>query len=95
MTIISTEPLRPSDHPLLHTWTSKLWGVRTANYSSSEKTVSLGITSANIQYGTGAVVAKAGGTGQENIWFNRVLGSTLAGDRINFSGLDPRSMFVG
>ena len=95
MTIISTEPLRPSDHPLLHTWTSKLFGVRTANYSSSERTISLGITSANIQYGTAAVVAKAGGTGQENIWFNRVLGSTLAGDRIDFSGLDPRSMFVG
>lgn len=95
MTIFNTEPLRPSDHPLLHTWTSKLWGVRTANYSSSDKTVSLGITSANIQYGTAAVVAKAGGTGQENIWFNRVLGSTLAGDRIDFSGLDQRSMFVG
>ena len=95
MTIFSTEPLRPSDHPLLHTWTSKLIGVRTANYSSSDKAVSLGITSANMQYGTAAVVAKAGGTGQENIWFNRVLGSTLAGDRIDFSGLDPRSMFVG
>jgi len=95
MTIFRTEPLRPSDHPLLHTWTSKLWGVRTANYSSSEQTISLGITSANLQYGTAAVVARAGGTGQESIWFNRVLGSTLAGDKIDFSSLDPRSMFVG
>ncbi len=95
MTVFSTEPLRPSDHPLLHTWASTLWGVRTANYSSSDKTVSLGITFANISYGTKAVVAKAGGTGQENIWFHRVLGSTLAGDRIDFSSLDPRSMFVG
>ncbi|MCX5954996.1 MAG: hypothetical protein NTW51_00975, partial [Cyanobacteria bacterium] len=57
--------------------------------------MSLGITFANISYGTKAVVAKAGETGQENIWFNRVLGSTLAGDRIDFSSLDPRSMFVG
>jgi len=95
MTIFKTEPLRPSDHPLLHTWTSKLWGVRTANYSSSERTISLGITSANLQFGTEAVVARAGGTGQESIWFNRVLGSTLAGDRIDCSSLDPRSMFVG
>jgi Ca2+-binding RTX toxin-like protein len=95
MSVFSTEPLRPSDHPLLHTWTSKLFGVRTANFSSSGQTISLGITSANLQYGTAAVVARAGGTGQENIWFNRVLGSTLAGDRIDFSGLDSRSMFVG
>jgi len=95
MTIFKTETLRPSDHPLLHTWTSKLWGVRTANYSSSERTISLGITSANLQFGTAAVVARAGGTGQESIWFNRVLGSTLAGDRIDCSSLDPRSMFVG
>jgi Ca2+-binding RTX toxin-like protein len=95
MTIFKTELLRPSDHPLLHTWTSKLWGVRTANYSSSERTISLGITSANLQFGTAAVVARAGGTGQESIWFNRVLGSTLAGDRVDFSSLDPRSMFVG
>jgi len=40
-------------------------------------------------------VASAGGTGQESIWFNRVLGSTLAGDRIYLSSLDPRSIFVG
>jgi len=95
MTIINTEPLRPTDNPLLVTWTSSRFGVRTANYSSSDKRVTLGITSANIQYGTSAVVDIAGAPDQERIWFNRVLGSTLAGDRIDFSALDPRSIFVG
>ena len=95
LAVFSTEPLRRSDHPLVATWMSARFGVRTANYSSSDQVVSLGITSANIQYGTSAVANKAGGAGQEGIWFNRVIGSTLAGDRIDFSALDPRSMFVG
>ena len=88
---ISIEPLRPSDHPLLHTWLSSLRGVRTEDYSYSNKTISLSIISASFLSYTNAFVAKAGGTGQEYISFNRVLGSTLAGDRIDFSGLhDPR-----
>ena len=88
---ISIEPLRPSDHPLLHTWLSSRHGVRTEDYSYSNKTISLSIISASFLSYTNAYVAKAGGTGQENISFNRVLGSTLAGDRIDFSGLhDPR-----
>jgi len=95
MTIFNTEPLRPTDNPLLVTLMSSRFGVRTANYSSSDKVVLLGITSANLQYGTSAVVDIAGAPDQERIWFNRVLGSTLAGDRIDFSALDPRSMFVG
>jgi Ca2+-binding RTX toxin-like protein len=87
MTIISTEPLRPSDHPLLQTEISSRSGVRTANYSSSGETISLSIKSTNFLGSTTAVVAKAGGTGQESIWFHRVLGSTLTGDRIDFSSL--------
>ena len=94
MTVFSTEPLRPSDHPLLHTWLSSRHGVRTEDYSYSNKTISLSIRSASFLSYTNAYVAKAGGTGQEYISFNRVLGSTLAGDRIDFSGLhDPRIIY--
>lgn len=95
MVVISTEQLRRSDDPLLHTWTSRHSGVRTADFSSSDRGVALGITFANMSYGTSAVVDTAGGAAQERIWFNRVIGSKLAGDRIDFTSVDPRSMFVG
>ena len=89
MTIVSTELFRPSDLPLRYN------RILTANYSSSEKPISLGITSAHPVFGTAAVVARASRTGQESISFNRVLGSTLAGDRIDLSSLDPRKMVGG
>jgi Ca2+-binding RTX toxin-like protein len=38
---------------------------------------------------------KAGGLGQDRLDFERVVGSNLAGDTINLSGLNPRSIFVG
>ena len=91
MTVISEEPLLPSDHPLLHTWHNSKSGVTTANYSSSDKAISLSITDSLpfiLNYGK-----KEGETGRKGSFpFNRVIGSTLAGDRIDFSSLAPRSM---
>jgi len=92
MTIFSKEPLLPSDHPLLHTWYNSRHGVNTANYSSSDKTISLSITGSlpfMLNYGE-----QVGETGRKGSFpFNRVIGSTLAGDRIDFSSLAPRSIF--
>jgi len=92
MTIFSKEPLLPSDHPLLHTWYNSRHGVNTANYSSSDKTISLSIIGSlpfMLNYGE-----QVGETGRKGSFpFNRVIGSTLAGDRIDFSSLAPRSIF--
>ena len=92
MTIFSKEPLLPSDHPLLQTWYNSRHGVNIANHSSSNKTISLSITGSlpfMLNYGE-----LEGETGRKGSFpFNRVIGSTLAGDRIDFSSLAPRSIF--
>jgi len=70
-------------------------GEDTIDYSNLGQVISFGLTSASLAFGAQAVVTKAGGLGQDRLDFERVIGSNLAGDTIDLSGLDPRSMFVG
>lgn len=66
-------------------------------YFSLGQSVSLRITYANACFPDLAwgVVDKGAGLGQESIMFDRVIGSTLAGDKLDFSRLYSGSLYFG